>query len=401
MTKTLVRSSLLVVVAVVTAACGTVPAVPHADGSAPVAVTVAPVVRVSRPAVIEAGGTLHGQRAVVVASRVMGPVVAVPVMAGDRVRAGQVLVQIDDAAAAADVRSAAAARVAADRQYARAQAEASAAASAATLARATHARIAALAARRSATAQELDAALAALDAAEAQVAAADAGVAAADAARTRAVAGGDGARAVAAWARVTAPFAGLVTETFVEPGAMAAPGSALVRVEDTAAFEVDVRLDESRAHWARPGDTVTVLVDVAGGIDERQGRITEVGRAAGVDTRAVTVTVTLETADGLRSGMFARVRLPGPAREAIVVPPSAVVRRGQLTSVFVVEGTTARMRLVRVAAADATGIEIVAGLAEGEQIVVSPAATLRDGGDVHVSAQEATGEAPIVRGDRS
>jgi RND family efflux transporter MFP subunit len=327
---------------------------------------------------VQAAGTLHGRRQAVVSSRVMATVVRVAVQPGDRVRAGQLLVQLDDAAVAADVRSATAGREAASRGLERARAEAAAAAAAATLARSTHARISALHARRSATDQERDDAAAALAAAEARVAATEAGVAQATAAVEGATAGGEGATAVAAWSRVTAPFDGMVTEKMVEPGALAAPGMPLIQIEDTSAFEFDARVDDSRAAWAKTGATVRVLIDADGAVIERDGRITEVGRAASLDSRAVIVTVALSSTEGLRPGMFGRAQLPGATRDIITIPESAVVRRGQLTSVFVVEDGTARMRLVRLGTSDGRNVEVAAGLTEGERIVTAPPATLRD-----------------------
>ena len=353
-------------VSVSVAACGSAPAEPRgAEAGAPIAVQVVTVARTDRAGTLEAGGTLHGRRFAVVASRVMGTVVAVPVAAGDRVRAGQLLVQLDDAAVTAEVRASAAGREAAVRGLDRARAERTAALAAAGLARTTHGRIAALAERRSATAQELDEAAAALAAAEAQATAAEAAVSAAEAEVARATAGGEGAGAVAAWSRVTAPFDGVVTETMVDPGALAAPGSPLVRVEETSALEFDARLDDSRAGWAKPGASVRVLVDADGAVLEREGRITEVGRSTSVDARAVMVTIAMASAEGLRPGMFGRALLPGPERAVMTVPASALVRRGQLTSVFVIDDGTARMRLVRIGASDGADVEIAGGPLRG------------------------------------
>jgi RND family efflux transporter MFP subunit len=396
----LIRAAVVAVSVFTVASCGGPPeeAAPQ-PAAAPVAVQVTTVARAERPEVLQAGGTLHGHRTAIVSSRVMATVVKVAVQPGDRVRAGQLLVQLDDAAAAADVRSAAAGREAAGRGLDRARAEARAAAAAATLARTTHQRIAALHERRSATAQELDDASAALAAAEARVAAAEAGVAQATAAVDAATAGGEGASAVAAWSRVVAPFDGMVTEKMVEPGAMAAPGMPLVRIEDTSAFEFDVHVDDSRAGWAKTGATVRVLIDADGAVVERDGRITEMGRAASLDSRAVVVTIALSSAEGLRPGMFGRAQLPGAARDIIAIPESAVVRRGQLTSVFVVEQGTARMRLVRLGTSDGRNVEVAAGLTEGERIVSAPPAALRDG--AAVSAGSAAAAARLTAGVRS
>jgi RND family efflux transporter MFP subunit len=395
------RAATVFVLAATAAACGSAPAGPQAGAAGPaVPVQVVSVARSARPEVLQAGGTLHGRRSAVVSSRVMATVLDVAVQPGDRVRSGQLLVQLDDAAVAADVRSAAAGRTAAERGIERARAEEKSAASAATLARNTQQRVAALYERKSATAQELDEASAALAAAEARVAAAAAAAAEAEAAVARATAGGEGANAVAAWSRVVAPFDGVVTEKMVDPGTMVAPGVPLVRVEDTSALEFDVRVDDSRAAWAKPGATVRILVDADGAVIDRDGRITEVGRAASLDSRAVIVTVALSSTEGLRPGMFGRAQLPGATREVIAIPESAVVRRGQLTSVFVVENGLARMRLLRLGASDGREVEVTAGITEGERIVTAPPASLRDGSAV-IAGTTGTAANQVTAGVRS
>jgi len=68
------------------------------------------------------------------------------------------------------------------------------------------------------------------------------------------------------------------------------------------------------------------------------------------------------------------VRFPAGPRTALTVPATAIVRQGQVTSVFVVDGDAARLRLVRL-----RGTEVLAGLADGEVVVVAPPPGLADG----------------------
>jgi hypothetical protein len=81
--------------------------------------------------------------------------------------------------------------------------------------------------------------------------------------------------------------------------------------------------------------------------------------------------------------MFGRARFAGPARRALTVPGSAVVRRGQLTSVFVVgSDNRARLRMVNVGAESGGRVEVAAGLDAGERVVLTPPAALADGAPV-------------------
>ena len=104
------------------------------------------------------------------------------------------------------------------------------------------------------------------------------------------------------------------------------------------------------------------------------GIVAEVSRAVDADARAFLVKIDLPDVPGVRSGEFGKARFAGPSRRALTVPASALVRRGQLTSVFVVENDRARVRLV-----NASGSEILAGLSESEVVILSPPAGLTDG----------------------
>jgi RND family efflux transporter MFP subunit len=268
--------------------------------------------------------------------------------------------------------------------------EREAAAAALQLARASHQRVAALYEKKSATAQELDEATAALRAAEARNGSAEARVAQANAALASARAAGEVAAVTASYAVVTAPFDGVVTEKLVEPGNMASPGTPLVRVEDTRGFRLEVRVDESRAQFVVPGAEVAVVIDGAGPNGERAeavGRVAEVGRAVDAGTRGFVVKIDVPDGSSLRSGMFGRARLPGPARTGLAVPQDAVVRTGQVTSVFVVDKDRVRLRLVSLGDQAGAGVEVLAGLTPDDVVVLAPPPGLRDGQRVTVSGQ--------------
>jgi multidrug efflux pump subunit AcrA (membrane-fusion protein) len=321
---------------------------------------------------IDAGGVVQARTTATIAARILAPVREVRVAPGDRVRRGQTLVVLDAGDLAAGARAARAAALAAERGAQAAAADLTAADTDLTLARARHDRIAALAATRSATAQELDDAIAALRSADARVAAASARALQASAAADGARAASEQARTSASFTTVTAPFDGLVTETIAEPGNLAAPGAPLLRLEDGTGFRLEVRLDESRASHLRHGDRVAVFLGTAATAVE--GTVDEISRAVDADARALLVKIALPGVPGLRSGTFGKARLAGPTRAALTVPPAAIVRRGQLTSVFVVEAGVARVRLV-----DVRDGEVLAGLAESEVVVLSPPAGLTDG----------------------
>jgi RND family efflux transporter MFP subunit len=336
------------------------------------------------PDTFEAGGIVQARTTATLMARIPAPVREVRAVPGDRVRAGQVLIVLDGRDLAAQARRARAEGASADQDVIAAAAERQAAEAALALARATHARIAGLQSKRSATPQELDDATGALRAAEARAAGAEARAQAAVSNVEGARATSEAADTVEAFSRIAAPFDGVVTEKMVEPGNMAAPGMPLMRVEDTRRFRLEVRVDESRVGRVSSGATVAIAFD--GGSDDAvrvvDGTVTEVGRAVDADIRSFLVKIELPADRGLRSGMYGRARFSTQPRRTLTVPEAALVHRGQVTSVFVVEKNIARVRLVNV-----RGTEVLAGLSEGDVVIVTPPPTLTDGHRVKVGGR--------------
>jgi len=239
-----------------------------------------------------------------------------------------------------------------------------AAAAAAQLAETTYRRYLSLHERGSASQQEYDEAKARNTAAQAELA--------------RLVATGDEARAAAMQAQavldyssIRAPIDGIVSARFVDPGAQAAPGVPLVAIENEAATRIDANVPEQVV--VRAVDTALV----ESGEQRVSARVIRVQPS--IDPAARSALVKLELKLPLRAGTYVRVSFPIGEREAVTVPLTSLVRRGQLTSVFII-GTdnVARMRLITVGASDGTQAEILSGLTAGESLVSTPAG-VRDG----------------------
>jgi multidrug efflux pump subunit AcrA (membrane-fusion protein) len=343
-----------------------------ADAAEPIAVTTATVTMTDVASAIHAGGVVQARTTAAITARVLAPVRAVRVSPGDQVRKGQTLIVLDGDDLAAGARAARSAALAAEQGSHAAAAELEAAEAGLALARASHDRIAGLEARRSATAQELDDSTATLRTAEARVTGASARALQAASAVESARAASDQASTTESFTTIAAPFDGTVTEKMVEVGNMASPGMPLLRLEDTRGFRLEVRVDESRIGQIRNGDRVPVLLGRGG--SSMDGTVVEVSRAVDADARAFLVKIALPNVAGLRSGEFGKARLGRTPRRVLTVPSSAIVRRGQLTFVFVVEMGVARVRLVNLSES-----EVLAGLTESEVVVLSPPAGLIDG----------------------
>ena len=290
------------------------------------------------------------------------------------------MAQLDDRDLAARRAQAQASVSAAQSGRASAEADGESAEARLILARANHQRIEQLREKNSATPQELDRATAELRMAEAAVRAARARLAEASASVAAGEAASRAAEVAASFSTITAPFDGIVTSRLIEPGNTASPGLPLLTIETTGAFRLELQIDEGRARSLHTGDAVAVDLD---GIEEGEsmtGRVVEIARAVDSAGHAFVVKVQLPAAAEVRSGMFARARFEAEERKALVVPASAIVRRGQLSLVFAVDGGgRARMRAITAGARSGDSVEVLAGVQAGELVILSPPASLVDG----------------------
>jgi RND family efflux transporter MFP subunit len=349
-----IRSANAVLAALLAAACSR-------DGARPDRPTVqAPVVvarRVSLPEFHSVAGTVRSQTTSTLAANVVGTIVRVAVAEGDRVRKGDVLVEIDAREPRAHAERARAGQEELERAI-------EAAAANARLAESTDRRFSALRERGSASEQEFDEARARHTAARAELARLTASRQGARAAVAQAA-------AVVGYSSVRAPIDGVVTSRFVDPGAQAGPGVPLLAVEEALATRVDATVPAS----------VSVAADdhavVEAGERRLDARVVHIQPS--VDSTARTALVKLQLGQPLRAGTYVKVSFPAGERVSVVIPATALVQRGQLASVFTLgQDHVARMRIVTIGARRGTGVEILSGLDPGERVVTAPA-TVRDG----------------------
>lgn len=297
---------------------------------------------------VELDGAVQPVRQATVAAQTAGNVLSLAVKAGDVVKAGQVLARLDARVAAAGV----------------AQTEAGVAQADANL---RNARVQ-LERTRELRAQGY-LSQAALDSAENQFKAAEAAVAQARAGRSQAALGQD-------FATITAPFDGTVLATHLDAGDLAAPGRPIVTVYAPGALRAVVQVPASQAATARAAQRVEVQLP-----DQRW--VTPLRRTAlpGADPVSQTVEWRLDLGgeDGARllPGQTVRVRFaeaapatdaPAAGRAALTVPDAAVLRRGELTAVYVAQERQFVLRAVRTGAAQGGATEVLAGLKAGERV---------------------------------
>ena len=294
---------------------------------------------------VAAEATIEAVKQSTLGTQVAGRIVEFPVRAGDTVRAGQVLARID--ARAAD------AAVAASRSQL-AEAEANLA-----NAKRVHERNKALVAQKFVSQAAVDQSESAYQAALAQVEAVRANAGSAVVARD--------------WTTIVAPYAGVVGETLAEMGDMATPGMAIVTVFDPREMRAVAYVPQATLGKAKLDGARVDLPALGKTVKPVRATVIPLADAKSHTTR---VRFDLPPTDGLVPGQYARARLPVGVATMLAVPESALVRRGEVTGVYVIDDKgVPRLRQLRTGERVGDGeVEVLAGLSGGETIASNPVA---------------------------
>jgi len=330
----------------------------HTQATAPETVSNVSVIVAQKTTVpdwLEAVGTVRAAQTSQVSSQVMGNILEIRAHEGDRVQSGQVLAVLDDAQSRSRTDQATAALNAAEK-------EVSAADSDFALGEATLKRYQQLYEKKSVSPQEFDEIKARYQAAEARRDMARAGQAQANAGLTQ-------ARTSLGYTRIHAPYAGVVTEKRADAGTLASPGMPIFLIEDTRNYRLEVTVDESELGQVRLGQASPVTIDALGNVS-LPGKVVQVVPAAEPASRSFLVKVLLPADARLRSGLFGRARFPRGERSALLIPRTALVERGQLLGIYVLDtNQIAGLRYVTLGKSAGEQIEVLSGLQEGEKLV--------------------------------
>ncbi len=168
---------------------------------------------------------------------------------------------------------------------------------------------------------------------------------------------------------VKAPFDGVITEKKVEVGELASPGQALLKLENSRELRLEARVAESDLRAVSVGASLPVVIDALGP-EALKGTVAKILPAGDPQTHTFTVKVDLPPTPGLKSGMFGRLQFEKGTSQALVLPRSAFVERGELSSVFAVgSDNIARLRWVKVGRALNGAVEVLSGLNTGERVL--------------------------------
>lgn len=203
----------------------------------------------------------------------------------------------------------------------------------------------------------------------------------------------DSRKSMLEYAKVSAPFDGILTSRFADPGAFipAATGSATQTVPLFTIMEIDtirvyVSVPQEAALMAKPG--IPALLTARELPDQTvRGTITRTTTALDPSTRSLLVEIDLPNPDHrLRPGMFVTATLILEEHpRALALPPAALVTYNSSTSVFVIEGGRAKQVAVKTGLDDGEWVEIIEGLQENVEVIVIGKSGLTDGQAVEAS----------------
>ena len=172
-----------------------------------------------------------------------------------------------------------------------------------------------------------------------------------------------------------APFDGVITRKLADVGDLASPGKTLLEMEDPAALRLEADVPEAIIEKVEPGAKLPVRV----GKVEVTGIVSEIAPVADSQSRTFRVKLDLPPTPGLRTGQFGRVAVPVSETSVFRIPASALVQRGQMEIVFVADKGRAQLRLVKTGKRFGDEIEVLSGIDGNEMVIAENAALLIDG----------------------
>ncbi len=323
--------------------------------------------KVSLPQFYEAVGTLQARSTVRIESQVRARIRSINVRSGDRISAGQKLIELDDRQLNAQLEQARQALQGAQQERVQSQRRIDATEAALARARSQHQRIRNFLAAGAATEQEMEQieaelrqALAARDQAVAGLGRAEAGV---EQARRRV----EEAEIALDYSWIDSPLNGRVIERRADPGDLAMPGKVLLTLESDSFLQLAAQVPESLVSRLSLGQEVDMEIDQ----QSFPGRVSEIVPSADPRSRTFTVKVILAERNGLLSGMFGRLLIPQDERAAILAPAEAIQRIGQLETVRILSAGQVKNQLVTTGMQRDSDVEILSGL-RGDEILLVP-----------------------------
>jgi multidrug efflux pump subunit AcrA (membrane-fusion protein) len=348
----------------------------------------------------EAVGTVRSKTTSVLSSKAVGHILSIHVREGDRIREGQLLVEVDDRDSRAQLLKARAGLREVqeglreiEENIRSAESAGEAAEAGKSLARVTFHRYQSLLEEKSVSQQEFDEVRTKLKIAEAEADRAERMLRGLLAKRGQILAKVEqvkaditSARVYVGYSRITSPINGLVTAKHAEIGSLAAPGLPLLTVEDNLHYRLEASVEDSMLKRIKLKAPVLVSIDALGP-QKFSCKVMEIVPASDPGSRSSTVKIDLLDGKGrpigqptVRSGLFGKAFFPVGQKRILMVPLKAILQHGQLASVFILdESNILRLRLIKTGKPYEDRWEVLSGLNEGDRIVVEGVERVKEG----------------------
>lgn len=324
-------------------------------------------------------GTVKSRTTTQLSSKVMGYVQEVKVKEGDTVKEGDLLVDLKSSELESRLEGARNSIAEIERNLSEAEAAKEEAQAHLALAEVTYQRFKELLDKQSVSTQEFDEVNAKYKVAKATVMRAEETIGSLEARKKQAQSTMEEAETYYGYTKVKAPFSGIITHKNVDEGDLAVPGNTLLVMEDNQHYQLEAIADESKVEKITIGQEIEVSLDALGeeGI---MGKVVEIIPRIDPATRTFQVKIDLPLSLGIKSGMYGKAFFPIGKSSLLLVPKTALVECGQLSTLFVVnEKNQVERRLVKVGKPYEDRVEILTGLDPGESVIIRDLCKIKEG----------------------
>lgn len=286
------------------------------------------------PATVRSKQTTH------VAARVLAPIKAIHVKAGDNVKKGDLLIELDNRNNRANV--------------AQSRANINSIRARLSQAKSHYIRTKSLYSKESVTKAQLEQASANYHSLSAQLASAKQKL--------------ESSETTLSYSQIKASFAARVIDRYAEPGDLASPGMKLLTLYDPNSLRIDANVRESVALTLKIGQQLETQVPALH--KNIIATIEEIVPAADPGARSFLIKAKIENKGELLPGMFARIQIPLGKADQLLIPATYIKQIGQLDVVWVLENNFAIRRFIRIGQQFGDNVLVISGLSTGEKIVL-------------------------------
>ncbi len=183
---------------------------------------------------------------------------------------------------------------------------------------------------------------------------------------------------------IKAPIPGYINNDFITVGQLLGGGTSICEIVNNTKLKLNVKVSEREVYKIKPGDDVTVHLTV---FPDKQytGRITSIAEKADASMKFnVEITLANDAGSHLRSGLYAEAVLPVKNNEQLIINKAGIVGSMESPVVYVARNGKAEKRKLVIGQSNDKQVEVLNGLSEGEQLIVSGQLNLKDCDDINV-----------------